>query len=261
MITWRLVIEYDGREFSGFQRQKTDRTVQATLEDALTLFFGGERIIVHGSGRTDAGVHALGQVVSFRANTPRIPDRLRLGLNTMLPPDVSVIEADHAPDDFHARISAIGKRYRYVILARPDRSPFHNGRAWYLRRRINWDAVDEALTLFQGTHDFAAFRAASCTIRRTVRDVDRAQRTQVGQEQHLEFEGNGFLRYMVRILVGTAVEVGTGHRTLDDVRQALQTGERKLAGRTAPPDGLYLVNVHYRDGYMRPTRQAVEEED
>lgn len=249
--TWRLTIEYDGRAFSGFQRQLGDRTVQETLEESLSRFFGGERIVVHGSGRTDAGVHALGQVVSFRAEAPRDPERVRLALNTLLPPDLSCIEAAIAPDRFHARMSAVGKHYRYVVLARPDRSPFHVGRAWYVRKPLDWNAVDAALALLRGTHDFSAFRAAACTMPRTVRTVSRAERVDRGDEQHFEFEGPGFLRYMVRILVGTAIDVGLGKRTLAQVEAALATGKRDLAGRTAPPDGLYLVEVKYPEAALR----------
>jgi tRNA pseudouridine38-40 synthase len=243
--TWRLVIEYDGRAFSGFQRQAGPRTVQETLEDALKRFFGGERIIVHGSGRTDAGVHALGQVVSFRAQTPRDPVKLRLALNGMLPPDLACIEAAVAPHRFHARMSARGKTYRYVVLARPDRSPFHVGRGWYVRLPVDWERVRATLELLRGTHDFTAFRASSCNNPRTVRTIERAEHLVRGAEHHLEFEGGGFLRYQVRIMVGTAIEVGLGRRSLDQVRAALTTGQRSLAGRTAPPDGLYLVEVRY----------------
>ncbi|MDO9280603.1 MAG: tRNA pseudouridine(38-40) synthase TruA [Pseudomonadota bacterium] len=249
--TWRLVIEYDGRAFSGFQRQAGPRTIQETLEAALSKFFGGERIIVHGSGRTDAGVHALGQVISFRAQTPRDAHKVRLALNTMLPPDLACIEAAVAPDRFHARMSARGKTYRYVVLARPDRSPFHVGRGWYVRQPIDWEQVRATLDVLRGTHDFTAFRASTCNNPKTVRTIERAEHLVRGQEHHLEFEGGGFLRYQVRIMVGTAIEVGLGRRSLDDVRAALATGKRALAGRTAPPDGLYLVEVRYPAEAMR----------
>lgn len=255
--TWRLVIEYDGRAFSGFQRQAGPRTVQETLEDALTRFFGGERIIVHGSGRTDAGVHALGQVVSFRANTHRDAVKVRLALNTLLPPDVACIEAAVAPDRFHARMSARGKTYRYVVLARPDRSPFHTGRAWYMRQAVDWEQVRATLDLLRGRHDFKGFRASSCNNPKTVRTIDRAEHLARGAEHHLEFEGGGFLRYQVRIMVGTAIEVGQGRRSLADVREALTTGQRSLAGRTAPPDGLYLVEVRYPEEAVRLVEQPL----
>jgi tRNA pseudouridine38-40 synthase len=263
--TWRLTIEYDGRAFSGFQRQAHHRSIQQDLEEALSTFFGGERIIVHGSGRTDAGVHALGQVVSFRAETPRDPNRLRLGMNTLLQRDLSVIEASMVPPGFHARMSAVGKTYRYVVLDRRDRSPFHEGRAWYLRESPDWARVDDALRLLRGTHDFSGFRSSSCTMARTTRTLARAERTAHGTEHHLEFEGPGFLRYQVRIMVGTVIDVGLGRCTLDEVSLALATGRREHAGRTAPPGGLYLVKVHYRDataGDASPVSEgSAEDED
>jgi tRNA pseudouridine38-40 synthase len=250
MATWRLVIEYDGRDFCGWQRQSkvgtsAERTVQETLDEGLSQVFGGEPITTHAAGRTDSGVHALGQTVSFRANAVRDPYRVRMGLNTVLPHDVSVVSAEIVDDDFHARKSATGKLYRYVVLSRPDRSPFRAHRAWWLRHATDWDAVDATLALYRGTHEFRGFRSASCVIKRTVRTITRAERIAHDDEQHLEFEGQGFLRYQVRILVGTALDVGHGRRTLDDVRAALATGDRRRAGQTAPPHGLYLVRVDY----------------
>lgn len=245
MSTWRLTVEYDGRAFSGFQRQLGARTVQQELEETLARVLGGERVIIHGSGRTDAGVHALGQVVSFKADTTRSADQIRLAMNTLLPPDLAVVAASPAPDGFHARMTALGKTYRYLVLARPDRSPFYVGRAWYLRKPVDWARVDEVLAMYRGVHDFSAFRAAACTMPRTVRNIRRAERTTEGPIQAIEFEGPGFLRYQVRILVGTAIEVGMGKRTIEQVEDALRGGPRELAGRTAPPDGLYLVAVRY----------------
>jgi tRNA pseudouridine38-40 synthase len=246
VATWRVTIEYDGRRFSGWQRQLGARTVQEEVETALARFFGGDRVVVHAAGRTDAGVHAFGQVVSFRSDVERDPAKLVLALNTFLPEDAAARDAAVVEDRFHARISAKGKLYRYLIWDRPERSPFWAGRAWYLRRRCDWDAVDATLRLLEGTHEFKGFRAAACVMKRTVRTISRAARDvpEPGL-QRIEFEGPGFLRYQVRIMVGTAVDVGLGRRTLDDVRAALETGDREKAGRTAPPDGLYLVEVRY----------------
>ena len=246
MATWKLVVAYDGARFSGWQRQARDRSVQGTLEDAVTQLFGGTRITVHGAGRTDAGVHAHGQVASFRSEVPRDPERVRMGLNTILPRDVSVVDARIIEGDFHARIHAVNKLYRYIVLARRDRDPFHYDRAWHVRQTVDWAAVDACLALYVGTHEFKGFRSAGCVMKRTVRTIHRAERREVAPGvHHLEFEGPGFLRYQVRILTGTALDVGLGRRTLDDVRAALATGERARAGDTAPPHGLYLVRVDH----------------
>jgi tRNA pseudouridine38-40 synthase len=245
VATWKLVVAYDGAAFCGWQRQDGDRTVQETLEAALRQIFGGEAITVHGAGRTDSGVHANGQVASFRADTPRDPARVRMGLNTLLPRDMAVHGAWVVPDGFHARASAVNKLYRYQVLAGPDRDPFHHDRAWHVRWPVDWDAVDACLALYVGTHEFNAFRSAACVMKRTVRTISRAERVVAGAVHRLEFEGPGFLRYQVRILVGTAIDVGLRRRTLDDVRAALATGDRARAGHTAPPHGLYLVRVDY----------------
>ena len=242
---WRLVIQYDGRGFHGFQRQTGLVTVQSALEDALSIVFD-ERIIIHGSGRTDAGVHALGQVVSFRATSSRVVERVRMGLNTMLPRELSVVGASLEPPTFHARFSAIGKTYRYRILNRPDRSPFHDGFAMHVRMPMNWAAVEHGLSALVGTHDFSTFRGAGCSAKSPVRTIDRAEHTAQGDEHQIEFHGNGFLRYQVRKMVGTLVEVGRGRRTADDIAAALAEKNRERSGKTAYANGLYLVSVDYR---------------
>ncbi len=243
--TWRLVIEYDGSAFSGWQRQPNDPSVQATLEDALGRLFSVPRVITHASGRTDAGVHALGQVVSFRAEKERNPEHLRLGLNTVLPPEVSVIEAARAPAGFHARISAVGKTYRYRILQRRDRSPFHRGYALHVRTPFDWAALETGMAALVGTHDFSAFRGAGCNARSPVRTIHWARHHVAGDEHCLEFHGNGFLRYQVRRMVGTLVEVGMGKRPPSNVAEVVASRDPRAAGKTALACGLYLVSVDY----------------
>ena len=249
MQTWKLVIEYDGAAFCGWQRQPGVETVQEALEGAVRRFFGGEVIHCQASGRTDSGVHALGQVVSFRASAERDPEKLRMAMNTMLPKSVSCVSAARAPEGFHARLSAIGKRYRYVIFARQDRSPFHWGRALYVRRPMDWAAVDRALPDFLGTHDCASFRGPGCEERNPVRTIREATRREVEPGLHwIEFEGPGFLRYQIRIMVGTLLEIAEGRRPADDIPRVRAARDRDLAGRTALPDGLYLVEVRYPEG-------------
>jgi tRNA pseudouridine38-40 synthase len=245
MVTWKITLEYDGRAFSGWQRQANARSVQEVVDTALTRIFGGERIVLHVAGRTDAGVHALGQVASFRAETPRTEDKVRMGLNTVLPDEVSCLSALQVEPEFHARRSALGKTYRYLVLERRDRSPFWAGRAANVRRPLDWAAIESALPDLVTTTDMSAFRGPACEARDPVRTVDRAAHTLVDGIHRLEFSGPGFLRYQVRIMVGTLLEIGMGRRPADDIPRILATRDRTSAGRTARPEGLYLVEVRY----------------
>ncbi len=246
MATYRLIIEYNGKAFAGFQTQLNQVTVQSTLEAVLARHFDKERVIIHGSGRTDAGVHALGQVVSFRVDVERDPVHLRRGLNTALPPELSVIAAERMPDTFHARFSATGKTYRYRVYNRLDRSPFLTGFALHRFRPLDWGAIEAAIPALVGTHDFSTFRGAGCVAKSPVRTVTMARHVDVGgQEHHLEFHGNGFLRYQVRRMVGTLLDVGERRRPPEDIAAALEARDPKRSGRTARPEGLYLVSVDY----------------
>lgn len=244
--TYRLIVEYDGSAFCGWQTQPGVETVQETLEKAVRQVFGGEHINCHASGRTDSGVHALGQVVSFQAQTPRDANKLRMALNTLLPKTVSCIDATIVPHGFHARLSAIGKRYRYVIMQRRDRSPFSWNRSLYIRHTLSWDAIEQGLSDMRGTYDCSAFRGPNCEERNPMRTIREATHTDRGDGEHwIEFEGPGFLRYQIRIMVGTLLEIGEGRRPADDVPRIIATRDRNQAGRTALPDGLYLVRVYY----------------
>ncbi len=246
MANYRLILEYDGREFAGFQTQPNHPSVQGTLEAALAQHFETGRVIVHGSGRTDSGVHALGQVVNFRVDVERDPQRVRLGLNTLLPSTIAVVEARRVPESFHARFSATGKTYRYRVFERPDRSPFHAGFALHCRRALDWAAVEAALPALLGTHDFSAFRGAGCTARSPVRVIDRAEHVNAGGgEHHIFFHGNGFLRYQVRKMVGTLLDIGMGRRPPGDLAAVLASRDPGRAGKTALACGLCLMHVDY----------------
>lgn len=248
VAVWKLVVAYDGSEWSGWQRQANAASLQAAIEDALTTLFGGERVILHASGRTDAGVHAYAQVASFRTDVVRDPDKMRLGLNTMLPKSIAVIDLTIAADNFHARFTRHQKTYRYVILDRRDRSPFLERRAFHVRPPFDWAAVEAALPAVVGTHDFTTFRGAGCNAQSPVRTVLRAQHIAHGEEHWIEFEGAGFLRYQIRRMVGTLLEIGRGRRPWTSMAAVLAARDKAASGRTAPPDGLFLVRVDYLEG-------------
>ena len=246
----RLVVEYDGTELCGWQRQASDPTVQGHLEAALGQLLT-HAVTVTGASRTDAGVHARGQVASFRTERTIPLHGIRRGLNSLLPSAIAVVEASEAADDFHPRFSATGKHYRYLVFTRADRSPLWRSRAWHHPGALDLAAMRQAAGALIGEHDFAAFRAAGCTARTTVRTIEEISIGEGGGaacEPHLvaiDVRGNAFLRNMVRIVVGTLVEVGEGRRPVGQVAEILAARDRTQAGLTAPAHGLELVSVRY----------------
>jgi len=246
----RLVVEYDGTTLCGWQRQTNGPTVQQHLEEALARLLTHEVSVV-GASRTDAGVHARGQVASFRTERPIPLHGIRRGLNSLLPPEIAVRVADEVADDFHPRFSATGKHYRYTLLARPDRSPRWRERAWHVAEPLALARMQAGTEPLLGEHDFAAFRAAGCTARTTRRRIDDVTIEPEGELVRVDVRGNAFLRNMVRIVVGTLVEVGIGRREPAQVAEILASLDRTRAGITAPAHGLELMEVRY-DG-TRPT--------
>jgi tRNA pseudouridine38-40 synthase len=226
--------------------------VQQHLEEALSAMLQHE-VAVTGASRTDAGVHARGQVASFRTERAIPLHGIRRGLNSILPPSIAVIAAEEAAEDFHPRFSATGKRYRYTLWVRRDRSPFWRDRAWHRPHGVEVAAMQEAAGALLGEHDFAAFRAAGCAARTTRRRLDQIAIAPDGDRVTLEVRGNAFLRHMVRILTGTLVEVGEGRRPIAQVAEILASKDRTRAGQTAPPQGLELVEVFYEG--RRPPQQ------
>jgi tRNA pseudouridine38-40 synthase len=240
----RLVIEYDGTDFHGWQRQGSLRTVQGTLEDGVHTIVG-ERVEVRGAGRTDAGVHAAGQVASLSLAS-RIPATgLMRGLNSLLPPDVAVIDAAEAEPAFDARFSARGTIYRYRIWNHFVRSPLHARASWHCRRPLDLHAMRDAARLLVGEHDFRGFRASDCDRRNTVRVIRRFDISKQGALIQIDVEATAFLKNMVRILAGTLADVGRGKRDQAAVVRALETGDRAAGGVTAPACGLTMVQVIY----------------
>jgi len=238
----RLTIAFDGTGFSGFQRQQNARTVQGELEAAL-LRLTGEATRVRGSSRTDAGVHARELVVSFQTSRAYPLRAFHLGLNALLPPDVAVQSAAEAPEGFNARTASLGKTYSYLVWNTLSPNPLLRDRAWHLKKALDATAIRSALPDLVGAHDFAAFRAAACDAPTTDREIWHAAWEVDGPQHRFTVCGNAFLRNMVRIVVGTLVEIGQGRRPPDDLPRLFEVRDRTQAGETAPPQGLTLEHV------------------
>jgi tRNA pseudouridine38-40 synthase len=242
--TLKLVVEYDGTEFAGWQRQDGQQTIQGCLEKAFHAMTG-QSIAVAGAGRTDAGVHAEAQVANVEVAS-RIPALGFLrGLNTHLPPTIAVLEVADVPAGFSARHDARGKIYRYRVWNHPVRSPRYARHSWHVYDALDTHAMREAARRLLGEHDFRAFRSTDCDRKNTVRILRRFDVTRDGSRVSIEVEGTAFLRNMVRILAGTLVAVGKGRMTPEQVFAVLEAGDRTQAGVTAPACGLTLVRVIY----------------
>ena len=244
MRVLKLTIAYDGTRFVGWQRQAEGESIQGLLEQALARFEGAP-LTVHGAGRTDAGVHALGQVASAEVTSQHDAASLQKGLNASLPPDVRVIGVEDAPAGFHARFSARSKTYRYVVDSSAVASPFGRLFAWHLPETLDVVAMREAAATLVGTHDFAAFQSTGSATSGTVRTITRSDLSPQEQAVVYEVSGNGFLRHMVRAIAGTLVEIGRGRRSPASMAALLERGSRAQAGPTAPAQGLFLVRVDY----------------
>jgi tRNA pseudouridine38-40 synthase len=247
MPCYRLVLEWDGRPFVGWQYQHNGVSVQQVLQQAFERFCG-EVVTAHAAGRTDAGVHALGMVVSLQTEQSRDPDTIRSALNALMRPHpVVVLSAERAADDFHARFSCLGRAYLYRILARRPPPALDAGRVWWVPALLEIAPMQEAAALLVGRHDFSAFRSAHCQAASALKTLSQLTVSRVGDEIHLGVAARSFLHNQVRILAGTLRDVGVGRMTLADVSAALETGDRSRAGPTAPPDGLYFQRAFYAD--------------
>ena len=239
-----LGLEYDGRRFHGFERQRTLRTVQGDVEEALARVAASPvRVIC--AGRTDAGVHALGQVVHFDTGAARPAHAWVRGANTYLPSDVTVLWARSVDVDFHARFLALRRRYRYVIVNRSTRPALLAARAAWEHRRLDARLMQLGARHLAGEHDFSSFRAAGCQARGPVRCVHRIEVHRIGERIVIDVHANAFLQHMVRNIAGTLVPVGTGECEPAWIASVLAARDRAAAGVTAPPGGLYLVGVDY----------------
>ena len=241
MPSYRIDLAWDGSAYSGWQVQPNQDTIQGRVERALHRIFDGENIRVMAAGRTDAGVHALQQIVSFTADKERRESDVQRGLNGLLPKDISCILAEKMEDGFQARYATKEKMYRYRILHRKNRCPFRYQQTWHYGQTLDVDRMKEAAALLEGTYDFAGFRARGCTASHTWRTLKSCTVHHEEDEIHIEAIGNGFLRHQVRIMTGTLVLIGSGRKKLQLIEDILLSGDRSLGGQTAPPQGLWLV--------------------
>jgi len=244
MVQYRLLLEYDGTEYHGWQLQPEARTLQGVLEEALATALR-HPVRVAAAGRTDAGVHALGQVVTFRSEHVVEPRELRKSLNALTPPDMAVREVALAADAFDARRHATARVYEYRLWTEPWRSAFWHRFTWHVPRALDLSAMRQAASRLAGEHDFSAFRASDCESESPVRQVFHSEFSPTEGLCVYRIEANAFLKHMVRAIVGTLVEVGAGRRRPDAVADILASRDRRRAGRTAPPQGLISVAVRY----------------
>jgi tRNA pseudouridine38-40 synthase len=257
---YKLTIEYDGAPFVGWQRQDNGPSIQGALEEAVFAFCG-ERATVHGAGRTDTGVHALGQAAHLDLAEDKPADTLRAAVNFHLKPNPIVItEAEIVPGDFHARFSATARRYRYLILNRRAPPALDRGRVWHVPVPLDATAMADAARLLIGHHDFNSFRSAACQAASSLKTLDQLDVTRDGELICIDVGARSFLHNQVRILVGTLQLVGRGQWTRRDVADALAACDRTRAGPTAPPQGLCLMAVRYDSGAGQHADVAVDDD-
>ena len=240
----KLLIEYDGSKYYGWQKQPNILTVQEDIEIAINRITN-EDVILFGSGRTDKGVHATGQVANFHTNS-RIPEnKFRDALNCVLPDDISIRLSEEVSESFHSRYSAIGKEYRYLIYNNKVRSPIHRNYSYHVPFSLDMVLMKEAAKAFVGTHDFMTFMSSGSAVKNTVRTIHNISLEKNGDVIELKVSGNGFLYNMVRIMTGTLIEIGNGRMDYNKICDIIESKDRIKAGHTAPPQGLYLEKVLY----------------
>ena len=245
MARWKLTLEYDGGPFAGWQRQDNGPSIQASLEQAIQKFCG-ETVTVAGAGRTDAGVHALGQVAHADIEKTVAPDKLRDALNAHLrPAPIAVLRAEPATPEFHARFDATARHYLYRLVNRRSPPTLDRGHVWPVQIALDSDAMHEGARYLIGNHDFTTFRAAECQAKSPVKTLDRLSVSRHGEEIAIDASARSFLHHQVRSIVGSLKLVGEGKWKPRDMKRALDARDRTECGPVAPPDGLYLVRVDY----------------
>ena len=241
----KLLIEYDGTNYAGWQNQENAMTIQEKLEYALKEVTG-EDIKLIGSGRTDAGVHALGQVANFITNATIPGDKYKYILNNVLPDDIAIINSEEVDISFHSRFSAKKKRYKYVIHTRKMPSPIYRNYSYHYKHNLDLDKMKKASEYFIGTHDFSSFKGRKSVVKSNIRTIYEIKFERVNDFIEITFKGDSFLKYMIRIIVGTLINVGIGKTTIDEIPYIINSKNRDKAGKTAPPQGLFLEKVYYK---------------
>lgn len=245
MKNYKAVIQYEGTRYRGWQIQgNTEQTIQGKLEMLLSRM-DGDRVEVHGSGRTDAGVHAVGQVISFRCRCEKAPQEIRDYMNQYLPEDIAVLSVEEADPRFHARLNAVRKTYVYTIWNSPVTNVFERRFVTKLEEPLDVEAMKKGAAYLCGTHDYRAFCSLKRFKKSTVRTVEQIGIQQEGPRIRIVYTGDGFLYHMVRILTGTLVEIGMCLRSPEEIPSILESGDRVNAGHLMPPEGLILMNVEY----------------
>ncbi len=241
----RLTIEYDGKDFNGWQKQPNKLNIQGEIERAIEEITG-EKVDLIASGRTDAGVHALAQMANFKTNSNLPVEKYPIALNTKLKKSIRIQKAEEVEEDFHSRYHCKQKTYRYVINNSEQGSSIYRNLEYFVPNKLNVEKMQEAVKYFEGEHDFKAFKASGTSSKSSVRTIYKTKVEKQGDRIVIELTGNGFLYNMVRIIAGTLVEVGLGKIEPNGIPKIIEKGERARAGKTLPPQGLYLVKVEYQ---------------
>lgn len=241
----KLIIEYDGKEFNGWQKQPNKLNIQGTIEQAIKQITG-EDVDLTASGRTDAGVHALGQVANFKTNSDIPIEKIAIAINTKLKRTIRIISAEEVEEKFHSRLSCKKKTYRYVINNAEFASAIYRNLETHIPQKLNIEKMQEASKYFEGEHDFKSFKASGTSSKSSIRTIYKLIVRQMPENRiYIEVTGNGFLYNMVRIIAGTLVDVGIEKIKPEDIKNIIDAKDRGLAGKTLPPNGLYLLNVEY----------------
>ncbi|HSQ98076.1 MAG TPA: tRNA pseudouridine(38-40) synthase TruA [Rickettsiales bacterium] len=255
-MRYKIIIEYDGTNYSGWQRQKDNFSIQESIEKAIQLF-SGETVVVYGCGRTDAGVHALGQVAHFDLTKEYEPSKVVLAINFYLKyntcaksdknavtQDITILDCEIVDENFHARFSAKKRYYKYRILNRQQPSAI-DYKMWHIGKKLDFEKMQEALPLFIGKKDWTSFRDTECQAKSPIKTIDKVSLTKNGDEIIFEIEAKSFLHHMVRNIVGTLVDVGLNKITVEELNEIIEAKDRTKAGPTASPQGLFFVLVQY----------------